>query len=359
VRRLLLLGAAVLVAGCGSESPETGGREPPRLEAAMLRLADLPAGFHYGDDRGCGEVGTTEGSLPALDDFIIETRPRACFGEFSRAYGAEPGQVLTALFLFESDADAERAWERREQLLGSYNSIFITKERARGEVVEFDSRGLNAPGAGETWRDGRLIVAVYEEGLTGDPGRRFARDLAETQRRRIDSPSEPVAKQEDDREVGLDDPAIAVPVYWLGREFAPERLTPLELYRGDHLGGAGPGNEVKIDYQGERASVTLDLWKPTDWKNFKTTRLGKMIWSSPCARRSDLKAEGGRAEIYGGYSKRCEGEPDHWLAHVYYPEVVVAVNMSYCYMCGGRSSTDPYNSREGMEAVVRGLTPRG
>jgi hypothetical protein len=359
VRRLLLLGTAVLVAGCGSESPEAAAREPPQLEAATLRLADLPAGFRYGDDRGCGEVGTTEGSVPELDDFIIETRPRACFGEFSRAYGGEPGQVLTALFLFESDADAERAWERREQLFGSYGSIFITSERPRGEFVEFDSRGLNDPGVGETWRDGRLVVAVYEEGLTGDRGRWFARDLAERQRRRIDSPSEPDRKQEDDREIGLDDPAIAVPVYWLGLEFAPEGFPPLELYRGDHLGGDGPGNEVKIDYQGERASVTLDVWKSTDWRTFKTTRLGKMIWSGPCARRSDLEVEGGRAEIYGGYSKGCEGEPDHWLAHVYYPKVVVAVNMSYCYMCGGRPPTDPYNSREGVEAVVRGLTPRG
>ena len=271
----------------------------------------------------------------------------------------EPGQVLTALFLFESDADAERAWERREQLLGSYNSIFITRNGPEARSSSSTRAASTTPGAGETWRDGRLIVAVYEEGLTGDPGRSFARDLAEKQRRRIDSPSEPVAKQEDDREVGLEDPAIAVPVYWLGREFAPERLPPLELYRGDHLGGSGPGNEVKIDYQGERASVNLDLWKPADWKTFKTTRLGKMIWSSPCARRSELRVVGGRAEIYGGYGQGCEGEPDHWLAHVYYPEVVVAVNMSYCYMCGGRSSTDPYNSRAGMEAVVRGLTPRG
>ena len=356
--RLLLLATAVLVAGCGSESTETASRGPPTLQAAMLRLSDVPAGFRYGDDRGCGEVGTTEGSVPELDDFLIETRPRACIGEFSRAYGGEPGQVLTALFRFESEADAERAWERRQQLFGSFGAILITSERPRGEFLEFDSRGLNDPGVGETWRDGRLVVAVYEEGLTGDAGRSFARDLAEKQRRRITAPSEPVAEQEDDREVGLDDPAIAVPVYWLGREFTPDGLEPLELYRGDNLGGSGPGNEVKIDYQGERASVTVDLWKPADWKTFKTTKLGKMIWSVPCARRSELQVEGGRAEVYGGYSKGCEGEPDHWLAHVYYPEVVVAVNMSYCYMCGGRSPTDPYNSREGMEAVVRGLTLR-
>jgi hypothetical protein len=324
----------------------------------MLRLGDLPEGFRYGDDRGCGEVGTTEGSRPELDRFIIETRPRACLGEFNRAYGHEPGQVQTALFRFDSEADAERAWERRKPLFGSYSSIFITTERPRGEFVEFDSRGLNSPGVGETWRDGTLVVAVYEEGLAGDEGRHFARDLAARQRRRIEAPSEPDEKHEDDRQVGLDDPSIAVPVYWLGTEFAPEGLPRLELYRGDHLRGDGPGNEVKIDYQGGRAAVNLDLWKPDDWRAFKTTRLGKMIWSGPCARRSEFAVDGGRAEIFGGYSKGCDGEPDHWLAHVYYPNVVVAVNMSYCYACGGRSASDPYNSREGMEAVVRGLKRR-
>ena len=200
------------------------------------------------------------------------------------------------------------------------------------------------------------MVAVYEEGLDGEAGQEFASDLAEKQRHRIESPSEP-AKQ-DDRTVGLDDPAIAVPVYWLGLEFEADGLPKLELYRGDNLGGSGPGDEVKIDYSGDKSSTTLDLWKPDRWEQFKRTRLGRISWDKPCARRSRLNVRGGRAEIYGGYSRGCSGEPDHWLAHVYYPDVVVAVNMAYCYSCGGRPATDPYNSRRGMEAVVRGLVRR-
>jgi hypothetical protein len=87
---------------------------------------------------------------------------------------------------------------------------------------------------------------VYEEDVNGGPDRKFAAALADKQRDRIESPSEPSAP-EDDREVGLSDPAIAVPVYWLGLEFEPEGLPKLELYRGDYLGGGhGPGAEVKI-----------------------------------------------------------------------------------------------------------------
>jgi hypothetical protein len=79
-----------------------------------------------------------------------------------------------------------------------------------------------------------------------------------------------------------------------------------------------------------------------------------------CARRSELGLDGGRATIFGGYGDgRCpKSEPDHWLAHVYLDGVVVTVNMAYCYACGGRPASDPYNSRGGLEAVVRGLRRR-
>lgn len=321
----------------------------------MLRLSDLPAGFRYGDDRGCGPVGTTEGRNPPLDAFLVETAPEACFGDFNRAWGNEPRSVKSAIFVFGSGDDADRAWRLRKGLL-HYGGIYLTAERELEDSTVFDSRGVMARGVGETWRDGRLVVAVYEEGLAGDDGSGFVRDLADRQRHRIESPSDPT--EEDDREVGLDDPAIEIPVYWLGREFEPDGLPELKLYRGDNVAGHGPGDEVKIDYETDGGGVTLDLWRPERWKAFKATRLGKVGWSAPCARRTDLAIDGGRAEVYGGYSGACLGAPDHWLAHVYYDEVVVAVNMAYCYSCGGRPTGDPYNSREGMEAVVRGLRRR-
>lgn len=356
-RILFLAVIALLASGCGGGAEDTGS---PDLSKMTLRLDDLPEGFRYGDDRGCGGIATTEGTDPLLDEFLIETRPQACFGEFNRAWGAPPGTVQTAIYVFGSEDEARAAWRRRESLFGSFASILLTTEHGSGDAVTFDSKGLNDPGAGEAWRDGRLVVAVYEEGLAGQEGRAFAQELAEKQRARIESPSEPVAQEEDDREIGLDDPSIAVPVYWLGQRFEPEGLPELVLSGGDNLGGRSgpPGDEVKIDYSGERTGVTLDHWKPAAWKRLKTTRFGKVIWSSPCARRSELEVEGGRAEIFGGYSRACRGEPDHWLAHVYYDDVVVAVNMPYCYRCGGRPPGDAYNSREGMEAVVRGLKRR-
>ncbi len=362
MRRLLLLAALVVAAGCGGDGGGSSAEQDAKLEAMMLRLADLPEGFGSGDDRGCGEVGTTEGQEPELDEFLIEARPELCTGEFGRGWGGEPRSVQTAIYRFRAEEEARRAWELRGTLFGSYSGIFITAEQEEGDdAVRFDSEGLNDPGAGEAWRDGRLVVAVYEEGLEGEAGREFASDLAAKQRRRIESPSVPDEREEDDRTVALDDPDLPLPVYWLGERYEPGGGLPsLELAGASNVGapGNGPGNELKLDYAGEGGTVNVDVWEPERWRRVKATRFGRLIWSVPCTRRSELDVPGGRAEIYGGYSKGCDGEPDHWLSHVYLEAAVVTVNMAYCYACGGRSRTDPYNSRKGMEAVVRGLRRR-
>jgi hypothetical protein len=315
--------ALLVLAGCGGDSVPEDEPDLSEPAAMTLRLSDLPEGFRYADDRGCGEVETTEGDEPELDEFLIESRPRACLGAFSREWGGPPRSVQSALFLFDSDEDAKRAWELRKALFEAFARIRLTTERPGGA---FDSEGLQQLGAGEAWRDDRLVVAVYEEGLSGEAGRRFAADLAEKQRQRIESPSSP--EPEDDREIELEDPAIGIPVYWLGREFEPDGLPALELEHGDVSEG-GPGNEARIDYGGGGSGVTLDLWRPETWERFE----------KPCGRRSELSVRDGRAEIYG-----CAGG---WLAHVYHPEVVISA-----------TATGAYDSRDGMEAVVRGLRRR-
>lgn len=351
----------LLVAGCGGSEGPTATAEG-ELSAKMIRLADLPKGFARGDDEGCGKAGTTEGSDPSLDGFLASTRPDLCVAQFDRAFGGEPRVVQSALYRFRTEDDARDGWARRRSLFGVYNAISISSESGGGEAIAFDSKGLNDPGAGKAWRDGRLVVAVYEEGLQGEAGRRFAADLAEKQRRRIDSPAPQDRSAENPRTVVLDDPGLSVPVYWLGERFDPGvGLPPLELASAANVGapGSGPGNELKLDYGTDRGAVNLDVWDPARWRRFKRTRLGQAVWSAPCARRSTLELADGRAEIYGGFSAGCGGEPDHWLAHAYLDDAVVTVNIAYCYACLGRARDDPYNSRRGMEAVVEGLRRRG
>jgi len=119
---------------------------------------------------------------------------------------------------------------------------------------------------------------------------------------------------------------------------------------------------VKIDYDG---GVTLDLWTPKAWDAFVETRLGRFVWSWPCTRSDEVKLADGRGVVYAGYAERqskpcARTDPDRYLAHAFFDGVVVAVNMPYCYMCAARGSTgrDPYNSEQGMRAVLEGLRLR-
>jgi hypothetical protein len=131
---------------------------------------------------------------------------------------------------------------------------------------------------------------------------------------------------------------------------------------GDHR---GPGWHAELDYGGSRsaAGVTLGLWTPRAWARFRGTRLGRLVWHERCARADRFDVEGGRAVIYSGYSRRQKQcgrrRPDRFLAHVYLRGEVVSVNVPICFLCAKpERRPDPYNSRAGLSAVVRGLHPR-
>jgi hypothetical protein len=75
----------------------------------------------------------------------------------------------------------------------------------------------------------------------------------------------------------------------------------------------------------------------------------------------------GSATVYGGFARRQAGAcprraPDRWLAHVHTRRVVVAVDIPLCLhpTCAVRSPArlDAYNTRAGMQAIVRSLRVR-
>lgn len=198
---------------------------------------------------------------------------------------------------------------------------------------------------------------------------------------------------EKDPAAALNDPDLGVTVYWLGRRFDPgSGLPPLVL--DDALAtttpGSGPGSRAKIDYRG---GVVLLLWRPEDWARFAQTPLGRLEWDSPCARTREIALPRGRAVIFMTYEperrpplatpvavRPGETPPpwptptpvpfsalfpngcptgrdfDRFLAHVYFEDAVVTVNIPFCFACVG--GFGPYDTLEGMEAVVTGLRPR-
>ncbi|MFN2472250.1 MAG: hypothetical protein ABR583_14950 [Gaiellaceae bacterium] len=122
---------------------------------------------------------------------------------------------------------------------------------------------------------------------------------------------------------------------------------------------------MKLDYapSGGATAVTLDLWEPAAWARFRETQLGQVLWSSACTKATPVRSDGRRATIYAGYASDpgspCPSRPpDRFLAEVRTGGFVVAANMPYCLTCT-MGPPGPYNSRTGMEAVVRGLRLRG
>jgi hypothetical protein len=180
----------------------------------------------------------------------------------------------------------------------------------------------------------------------------------------------------------LDSPDLGVTVYWLGLRFEPGgELPPLVLrgVAGPAPPGGGPADSRgHLDYgavDASSAGVMLQLMHATGWDRWVAqdpagdafATVYHMFWDSPCAEREELVLDGGRAVIYASYQAladsavtECPSGPfDRYLAHVFVGDTVVLVNAPfYLEEPSGSGATAPYNSLEGMHAVVRGLHAR-
>jgi hypothetical protein len=373
----VLLVAGVLT-GCGSRD-ESGGADFKRSEVRSLVLApsDLGRGYTYGDDSFCGGLAPEEMS-EEFTDFVRETDPEGCGMEmyfaFRSAKPTGPARVVkSGAVVVDTPADARRALKVRNDLIefvtGQFPRDFADAGDLGDEAATFTSRGGVVPGAGVVWRNGNMVALLFAGGLDLDlqKAREAAMSLARKQQARIENGAPPPTTTTDDRDLELDNPALEIPVYWLGKEFDPAGSLPrLELYKGRSYPGTGRseiGFNADLDYRG---GVMLNLWKPEAWERAKSGLPGRLVWSDGCTRATEIKLPRGRAVLYAGYAKPSNppcpaAKPDIFLAHVFLPGVLVRVNPVLClYPCSARppSARDPYNSRAGIEAVVRGLRLR-
>lgn len=354
-------GALLLLGGCGEQRREVGSPE-----AAVLRAADMPRGYREGDDTACGLASTEDEDSP-LAALFGSGRPRACIIELERVWA--PYRVVTsAAYVFRSADAAERAFSDRGPLLEYTASLSTRVERTTqlgDEAAVVQGRGLNDPAVATVWRSGKVVAVLAVE--PADSG--LAAAFARRQQRRIAGEA-PASLTVDTVELELDDPSLALPVYWLGRSFDPAGSLPaLQLSQAVTL-GTGPGDDVKMDYAGVAGGrvvgVTLDLWRPRTWARFRRTLLGRLVWDSACAKKTVVRLPNGRAEIFAGYGTRrplrppCpDRPPDRVVAQVYLPGVVVAVDMPYCYGCAAPPATrNPFETVAGMTEIARGLRLR-
>lgn len=234
-------------------------------------------------------------------------------------------------------------------------SLFEPKERSSASFL--------------VWRSGPVVAAIFTAGGRPAANDSAALQLARRQQARIESPKPFAADELDSAEVALEDPALRIPVYWLGQPFAPGHGLPkMRLYDSGSISKGRPRSpRVSLLYTDrldfERAEmVYVNLWSAQQWERLRASgrRLPGDLRCAAIARKLPLRS--GRALILRGVQGRrgrCQGRR-HWIysvrAHVG-PVVATAETASICATCIG-AGKGGYDTLRGMETIARGLRIR-
>ena len=287
-RQYPLIAAATLavlaVAGGVTGAAAIQGADPAPL---TLRLTDLPKGWRVGDDTGCGPMGT-EGATPEVTALVLEFHPQACVREFNRVWASgKPFYVQSLAMTFATDGGADRAFNVTPGLFdffgfeGAVRSTTVVAIGDRSQVF-VQPKGSPpgpqpSPETAIAWRSGETYAFVVASAPTQGDATTAAIAYARAQQTRIEAPT-PVSDADfDDLEVGLDDPKLEVPVWWLGRSWDPPGTQPLmELFSagtGHPKPHALPGQSVMLSYYppppfspANRGSASIFIWRPTAWE---------------------------------------------------------------------------------------------
>ncbi len=388
---LALVGAlATLVMGGADAAPRHG----PNQTRLILRLGDLPAGYlkldlqeEQGERVFCSRLHHVEDTPPEIARLVDRFHPKGCVGTYDRLF-TPPGQsagpvvVGTGVLFMDSDEAADAAWDAAPELLarltggrrprpvrspeeiGTATELLHARETPRFYPIY---RKVGARGSFLVWRSGNTLATIMVIGESFADIDKAAVELARRQQEHIRNPTRYTLAERFDGEVPLDDPAIDIPVYWLGRNFRPMGGLPdNRLFDSYFTGKAtpetfdgfaeGPSAPLNIRY----TNIRLGTWTTATWSVFARSETSKAITSWKCTQTRTIALPEGTATIFGGYKKdfkRCPDEaPKAFTAWVDIGGVKVVVNAPPAP--DFIEVVNPYGSFEAMEAIVRGLTRR-
>lgn len=386
-RRAALTAAIALLASIAAMIVLAGAAAEPRspedpAERLVLRLPDLPHGyFPYGPEGSdfefiCEPLHPSE-PQPALAKFIRRYSPRGCMGIYFRLYRV-PGLVshTEAVGTATLDAGSTQAAEAGLAVAPEVLNYFTEGEIA-GEIAPTAAVGdatrlfhwLRMPsffyahrtlaGSFLVWRSGVVLGVVLASAGSSETSDRIAEELALRQQAHIEDPTPYTRAERDTSELGLDDPALKLPVYWLGRSFRPGHGLPVARLesggRARYYGGGLAAMKVKLQYS---KGLSLSSWTKRGWRRFLAAPDGREIFGERCLASTDVAIAGGRATIYTGHVdgfRPCvAGSPRRFFAVVHVGGIVVGVHISICRDCP-KPTRGSYNSLAGMKAAVRSL----
>jgi O-acetyl-ADP-ribose deacetylase (regulator of RNase III) len=359
-----------------------------------LRLNDLPAGYlkldlqeEQGERVFCSRLHHVEDTPAEIARLVDRFHPKGCIGTYYRLYsvpGQSPGPLVvgTGVLAMDNDEAADAAWGAVPELLarlmsgrkprpvpvseeiGAATELFHARKTPRFYPIY---RKVGAKASFLVWRSGHTLATIMVIGESFADIDSAAVELARRQQKHIRNPTRYTLAERFDGEVPLDDPAVDIPVYWLGRNFRPGGDLPNNrLFDSYFTGKAGPETHdgfaegpnapLNIRY----TNIRLATWTPATWSVFASSETGKAITRWKCTQTRTVALPEGTATIFGGYKKnftRCPKEaPRAFTAWVDIGGVKVVVNAPFA--ADFIEVVNPYGSFEGMEAIVRSLTRR-
>ncbi len=382
----------LLLAGDSSSSAEY---RPPKVNQSqmVLRLTDLPPGFgnaYLGEGRGgdgllCEAFSREADEAGAVARFARKYRPNGCIAGYASRFtvpGEEPVPpvVFSGVMALGSATAAADGWKlvptmfglilpggppqevKPSTRIGAQTRLFHTTRA----WFPYQIRGIRKASF-LVWRSGNTVAAVVAVGGSVATNDRAVAELAPRQQEHVLEPTPYTKAERSDAEVGLDDPAIDLPVYWLGRVFKPEGRLPTNTlfgssYRGEPIPektkgiAEGPYPPLEASYN----NIRLATWTPQTWHVFAGSQTAKAITSWKCTQTRTVPIPGGSATIFGGYKEnyaRCPKKaPRAFTAWVDVAGVKIVVNPPFAP--DFIETVNPYGSFEGMEAIVRALVER-
>jgi hypothetical protein len=377
-----------------SSSDAADGYRPPNVNQSemVLRLTDLPPGFgnsYLGEGRGadglfCEAFSREPDQAGAVAEFARTYRPKGCIAAYASRFTI-PGQEPVAPVVFSgamalgSAAAAADAWDLVPTMLGRILPGGPPREVKTPTRIGAQTRIFHTTRAwfpyqirGKqrasflVWRSGNNVAAIVAVGGSFATNDRVVAELAPRQQLHVLEPTPYTKAERSDGEVGLDDPAIDIPVYWLGRTFRPGGGLPPNM-----LFGSGFGEPIPEETQGFReapqpplavdySNIWLDTWTPETWHLFADSATGRAITGWKCTQRRTVTIPGGSATIFGGYKEdyaRCPKKaPSAFTAWVDVAGLKIVVDSPPAP--DFIETVNPYGSFKGMEAIVGALRER-
>jgi hypothetical protein len=369
------------------------GTSQKREAAQLLRLNDLPLGYQTAEleeDRGhvaeCEALTEPEDTPPRMLAFIRRYHPRGCIFGFQFTYAEpaaqqQPTFVGTGVLDAKSVAEAKAGLAVMPEMLGRLVGDKVPRKAAPptevgAQTLLFHSQARVALDGSTSvsflvWRSGSTLAAVMAVGPKVGVDDKAAASFAARQQARIVKPTPLTATDNYDAEVALENPALDLPVYWLGGRFqtgggvheailGSSWFVPKPIPERTEDGiTEGPLPKLRLTYSNP-INLRLDIWGPAEWSTFAESKTAKAIVTWKCTKTRTVEVPGGTATIYLGYDKdyaRCPSKPPHTAtAWVKFGEDTVIVDAPSAP--DFIEANSPWGSFAAMEAVVKALRPR-